>query len=122
MSTETTVPAPAPNPVIGQRAAVQVLADLIDRHPGLPAAYTIIHEPNQYRQQVDIQMSSDEFELWREALGIQPADVVLHTTLSHTWVAADMTYDGIHMHLTGFTDPLSAAQANAPRELPAVTA
>jgi hypothetical protein len=123
VTTETTAsatPTAVLNPVIGQRAAVQVLADLIDEHPGLPAAYTILHEPYPNGGlQVNLQVADHEFEAWREALGIEPADVELHTTVSHTWVAADTTRDGVRIHLAGFTNALTVEQANAPREVSA---
>ena len=110
------------NPISGQLPAIKVLAGLIEQHPHLPAAYVIVHEPFGDRVQLNLQVAGSEFEVWREALGIRPEDVVLHFTPSHTWVAADNYRREIRVHLSGFTDPLTLDQANAPREIEGATA
>lgn len=106
------------NPVSGQRAAVQVLADLIAQYPGLPAAHVTVHEPYpRFGAKIDFQVGGHEFEAWREALGIRPEDIELHVSGTYTWVQADARRDSVRVQLAGFTNPLTPEQAGAPRDL-----
>lgn len=105
------------NPVSGQRAAVQLLADLIDQHPDLPAAHVTVQEPYPGRgARVDFQVGGHEFEPWREVLGIKSEDVVLHVTGPYTWIQADARRGSVRVQLAGFTNPLTPEQADAPRD------
>ncbi|MFJ8791436.1 hypothetical protein [Streptomyces sp. NPDC102462] len=123
MTTETT--AISPPTIGGQLPAIQALSALAEQHPTLPAAYITVQEPApRYNTdaRLDVQVDGPAFEAWRTALGADPAAVVLHTTVSNTWLAVDTTYEGVRVHLAGFQGPLSRAQVDAPRDTTAVSA
>ncbi|MFF9129159.1 hypothetical protein [Streptomyces sp. NPDC014806] len=119
MTTETTAQ-------LGDQArAVQVLAALAAQHPTLPAAYITVHAPlpeHNVGARLDVQLDGSEFEAWREAIDADPASVVLHTTISNTWLSVDTVRDGVRLHLAGFVATLTAKQLAAPHRLEAVNA
>lgn len=109
-------------PLREQLSAVQVLADLINRHPDLPAPYVVIQAPfSGFDVTVDLQVAGHEFEPWREVLGIEPESVSLHNSQTYTWVAAQVSRAGVCIRLSGYPTPLSPEQADAPRDLSEAT-
>ncbi|MFI1021303.1 hypothetical protein [Streptomyces olivaceus] len=103
-----------------QLPAIQALASLAQQHATLPEAYITLHAPmpeHGFPGKVDLQMqSAQEFEVWREALGIDPDSVALHATLSSTWLAADGHHQGVTVHISGFNIPVTRLQADEPRD------
>lgn len=102
MATETI------EPISNQRSAVQVLADLIDRHPQLPNAYITVHRPFRGGPaRLGLQLETvDCFEQWRTVLGFPCADVELRPT----WLAVDGVREGIVISLTAHDIWLTAEQ------------
>ncbi|MFJ8110468.1 hypothetical protein [Streptomyces sp. NPDC096132] len=120
MTTETTAP---PTALAAQANAIAALTALLDQHPGLPAAYFTVETPHYgLPARLDIQLHIHEFEPWREALGIDTADVQLHVTVSNLWVSAELERTGVPLHVTAFANPLTPEQHSMPREQAEVTA
>lgn len=112
MTTETTEA--TSDPIGWQRPAVQALADLIDLHPALPEAHITIHVAYKNPAQIGLQLETpQDFEQWRSALGIDPADVTLHVTVGNSWLAADAVRESTRVHITGFGVLLAAETGGA---------
>ncbi|WP_424862155.1 hypothetical protein [Streptomyces sp. MMS24-I29] len=94
-------------------AAVKVLASLADRFSDLPvvdAAVSRIY----VRVELSVRDDLGDFEAWRSALGISPAQVVLGTERGGgplMWLCADAVVDGVTVHLVGYGHVLEAATA-----------
>jgi hypothetical protein len=120
VTTETTEQPPPTDQCGEQLTAVQVVLDVIHRHPTLPAPFITVHPPMprlNSAARLDFQSESPfGFEGWRVALGIPPTDVRLHTSASNVWLSADIEHQGVRLHLTGFNVPLTAVHAQAPRD------
>ncbi|NEA61331.1 hypothetical protein [Streptomyces sp. SID12488] len=124
MTTETTHHTDHASPVSVQRSAVQVLADLIDQHPELPAAHVTIYKPFGGKA-ADLHLSVDtphRFELWRTALGIAPSDVALYVYAGDSWLAAQAIRAGIDIKIATHGIAMTDEQVNAPRDAQGVTA
>lgn len=116
MTTETTHHTDRVSPASVQRSAVQVLADLIDQHPELPAAYVVIHTPWDGKpSNLTLQLDTPTgFEQWRTALGIAPDDVTLHPYGMDSWVSAEKIHEGIYLDIAAHGIALTDEQLNAP--------
>ena len=112
MTAETTAP------IAIQGSAVQLLADLIEQHANLPAAYIVVNAPFRGRPStVDLQLSAPaEFEQWRTALGIGPGDVTLNFHASDSFLDARAVRGGIRLHVYAHGVRLTAAEFTAPRD------
>jgi hypothetical protein len=117
VTTETTAQSGAPISV--QQPAVEALAILLTQYPALPAAYITIHAPYELRPgRLDLQMENAwEFELWRDALEIPPADVHLYVTSNSVWLAAVTRVLDAKVEISGFGIQLTPEQATAHRVL-----
>jgi hypothetical protein len=113
-------------PTIAEQApSLQALAGLAHMFSQLPSAYLMVHAP--YRtglpSLIKMQLNSpQDFEQWRAALQIAPADVDIHTKDKDTWMSADTVAHGAPIHLTGFGVGLAAEQASEPRDRDEVAA
>jgi hypothetical protein len=86
-------------------AAATVLVSLADRFPGLPAPNADVSRI--YLNQVTLSFSDDlgQFEVWRSALGVGPAEVVLETECGGgplMWLRANAVVDGVTVELVGY--------------------
>ena len=117
MNTETTEP--ITNTIGAQRHALQVLADLTEQHPTLPAPYIVIHRP--YRGgPADLHLQLDtpsDFEQWRTALRVPADDVTLRFGGVSSWISAETTIDGVLVAFSGHGIALTAQQITAPRTI-----
>lgn len=112
--TDPTEPTPAPT-FAEQAPAVVALAALVEAHPTLPAAYIVIHEaPSLYIQFEE----AAQFEAWREALGVDPAEVDLSGMGDQSWLVAETRASGVPLRLAGFgldpVEPRPSGQLLAP--------
>lgn len=118
VTTQTIEPS---GPISAMSTAVAVLARLIEQHPTLPDAYITIHAPFQgvvthFAAHFDLQLrNTSEFEAWREALGIDPMDVVLHAPGSNSWLDATTKVDGLKVDISGHGLGITPEQAIEPR-------
>jgi len=126
VTTETTQPAQLTGTCRDQLPAIAALLDLVRQHDGLPAPYITVQQPmpeHHFYPRFDLQLDTPcDFEQWRSALSAPASNVKLHATTSSTWLCVDTTFEGIHVHLSGFNVPLTSVQAQAPRDRSAVTA
>ncbi|MFJ1613858.1 hypothetical protein ACIODT_10570 [Streptomyces sp. NPDC088251] len=86
-------------------AAIKVLASLADRFPDLPAADAAVSRIYGTRVELSIHDDLGQFEAWRSALGIAPAQVVRGTECGGgplMWLRADAVLDGVTVHLVGY--------------------
>ncbi|MGW1353625.1 hypothetical protein ACWCQE_30790 [Streptomyces sp. NPDC002409] len=86
-------------------AAVTVLASMAARFPGLPAPNAEVSRI--YLDQVTLSFYDDlgQFEVWRSALGVAPAGVVLETECGGgplVWLRANVVVDGVTVELVGY--------------------
>lgn len=116
MTTQATEPS---GPISAMSTAVEVLARLIEQHPTLPDAYIVIHHPfRQFPSRFDLQLrNATEFEAWREALGIDPMDVVLNAPGANSWLDATTKVDGLKVDIAGHGLGITPEQAVEPRTL-----
>ncbi|MGW4388240.1 hypothetical protein [Streptomyces sp. NPDC004685] len=106
-------------PISGQQQLIDALINLMAQYPRLPEAHITIHATDISGGWVDLQFSSPwEFETWREALEIQPADVDLHVYTGNQWMSGDAWHMGVRIHITGFEVPVTPWQAAAQRTVP----
>lgn len=97
-----------------QRTTFAVLADLAVRFPGLPAAYTTVHTTPTGL--VTLQLPSfAAWEIWREFLGIDSADVK-SSTIRTTDVMIEFTtqVDGVTFIAYATDLVISAVRAGVP--------
>ncbi|GAA2418156.1 hypothetical protein GCM10010433_16720 [Streptomyces pulveraceus] len=85
--------------------AVTVLASMAARFPGLPAPNAEVSRI--YLDQVTLSVYDDlgQFEVWRSALGVAPAGVVLETECGGgplMWLRANVVVDGVTVELVGY--------------------
>lgn len=67
--------------------AVDAVARLVAEYPTLPAPYVVLHAPSQ---KVFLQWQDPaHFEVWREALGIDSAEVELKAGAGSSWLAVE---------------------------------
>jgi hypothetical protein len=110
-------------PISAQQQLVEALVNLMAQYPRLPEAYIAIHDTVGGSGWIDLQLDSAlQFEQWREALEIQPADVDLKVYPSNQWMAGDTRHMGVRIHVTGFNVPVTGEQTTEPRDRSAVTA
>jgi len=128
VNTETTEPRDEDGPISGQRSTIQVLADLADQHPTLPASFTTIHTPGHGSPaRLDMQLDTPTgFEQWRTALHIPAGAVTLHYCGTRSWISAETERHGTAIRLSAHGIVLTEQQVTAPRDAsetaPAVTA
>ncbi|SCE55982.1 hypothetical protein GA0115234_11212 [Streptomyces sp. DvalAA-43] len=100
-------------------AAIRVLATLADRFPDLPAADAAVSRIYDTRVELSIHDGLGQFEAWRAALGVAPAQVVRGTQCGGgplMWLHADTVVDGVTIHLVGYGYVL-ADRADNPAEV-----
>lgn len=102
MSEHTTMRLPdRPEPIFAdQESVIVALAAMAEAFGHLPGAYIMVHRIPPV--QVKLQLSSPAaFEQWRQALGIDPESVELHTYNGETWLEAEGAFSGASVHLCG---------------------
>lgn len=83
-----------------QMAAFDALGQLAASYPHLPQPYVTV---SSIGCRVGVQLSSPaEFEVWREALGIDALSVELKEFRAEVWLEADGVFAGVQLHLAGF--------------------
>lgn len=111
MTTENTVP------IVGQRSAVQLLTDLIGKHPELPSAHITVARPFRGNPS-DLSLLLDTptgFEQWRVALDITSDGVNLESYGRGSWVAVTGVCEGISVTLSAHGILLTDDMLAAPR-------
>lgn len=97
--------------VAEQRVALAALAQLSAAFGHLPGAHFSLSTifPNQ----VDISLHDglNDFEPWREALGIPAEDVQIQSRKTAMNLKAVTTFAGAKVELVGYADPLPARDA-----------
>ncbi|MFC5916137.1 hypothetical protein [Streptomyces pulveraceus] len=86
-------------------AATKVLASLVDRFPDLPATDAAVSRIYGTRVELSVHDDLGQFEVWRSALGIAPAQVVRETECGGgplMWLRADTIVDDVTIHLVGY--------------------
>ena len=93
---------PAPRTMATEQgAAIMALPLLLAEYAELPPPYITIR--SSAMAGIGLQLPDvTAFEQWRDALGIDPDGVVLHTGGGEGWLAADTRYRGVPVRLTGF--------------------
>ena len=119
MTTESTT-----HPIALQVPALEVLADLAQRHPELPSPYVTLHRPWMGKAAtVGLNLNTPtEFNQWMAVLGVQPEDVHMHPRGRETWLDATITQAGIQVTISTHGILLTADQTDAPRVLTEVAA
>ncbi|WP_335938254.1 hypothetical protein [Streptomyces sp. PTD5-9] len=80
------------------------MASLTERFSDLPAADASVSRIYPDRVSLSV-YDLGQFETWRSALGVSPADVVLGTEFGGgplMWLCADAVVDGVAVHLVGY--------------------
>ncbi|MGW1354349.1 hypothetical protein ACWCQE_34505 [Streptomyces sp. NPDC002409] len=89
----------------GLSAAVTVLASLAEKFPGLPAPEVGISRIRPDRVVLSFHDGPSQFEAWRPALGVSPAEVALETECGGgplMWLRANAVVDGVAVELVGY--------------------
>lgn len=98
----------------------EALAALVAEFAELPRPYVYLFTT---RLVIGIQLDGpQEFELWREAMGVPSAGVALHASAGSVWLAAHGRFRGVEFDLSGHGVALSQEQVSAPRGAEAVAA
>lgn len=92
-----------------QTAAIAVLAKIAEAHPDLPGAFIVLSwvVPGQ----VSFQLAGlADLELWREALGIDPAEVEPGSCSdSQPHIVVTVVMDGVRVEVYAMGDPYATA-------------
>lgn len=101
-----------------QGAAIAALSMLLTEYSDLPPAYITMH-PRADTAFILILDNPQDAEIWRTALGIDPATVDLGFGDGRVWTQIMTTYRDVPVRLIGNGVPLSAETAEARQEAPA---
>ncbi|WP_051942589.1 hypothetical protein [Streptacidiphilus rugosus] len=106
---------PTRTPLHRQASTVRTLLALIDQYPNLPAAdFDVSSSPVGERLTINVHNDPAGFEMWREALGLNPENSELVAFSDFAAVKVFGQTDGIRVRLIGYLPPvLDAAPAAA---------
>lgn len=84
--------------IANQRGAFEAALGLAKAHPGLPTVYTTVHTSGSL---VDFRLDTlSGWEAWRDALGIDPAEVQVTTLGTHDLLLSiDAMASGVALHV-----------------------
>ncbi|MFJ9657576.1 hypothetical protein ACIRPR_06360 [Streptomyces griseoflavus] len=98
----------------------EALAALVAEYADLPRPYVYMFTTSP---RIGLQLDGPaEFELWREALAVPPAEVDLVVTPGSAWLDASGEFRGVAFDMSGHDVPVSVKQSRAPRGAAAVAA